>query len=219
MYFMIRLSARLACLLTVLILFNMNVNAQQNTSAWTARKSAAWFREGEWNKGIKAHPHPSIDKLEFARQYHADKQLWTEVLAFLNRKDLNALAPGKYLIAGDSAYAMISEFTAKKPEETQYESHRKYIDVQYVIRGKERIGVAPLASAKVTEPYDASKDIAHYRANGKFYLATPAQFFIFFPGDAHRPDLEAGHPAEQVKKLVIKVMVMQTGYSSSTAAQ
>lgn len=211
MYFIKKAAAGLACLLVTLILLNMKVNAQQTAPGWSPERAADWFRLGEWSKGIKARPHPSINKQEFARQYHADEQLWIRVFAFLNREDLASLAPGKYPIAGDSAYAMISEFTAKKLSEAQYESHRRYIDVQYVIRGKEKIGVAPVASARVTEPYDAAKDIAHYQARGKFYPATPSQFFIFFPGDAHCPDVEVNRLASQVKKLVIKVMVMHSG--------
>jgi beta-galactosidase beta subunit len=47
-------------------------------------------------------------------------------------------------------------------------SHRNYIDLHYVIKGKEKIGVAPVTSAMVTKPYDATKDITNYTANGTY---------------------------------------------------
>jgi biofilm protein TabA len=66
------------------------------------------------------------------------------------------------------------------------------------------MGVAPLDSATVTEPYNEAKDAAHYTAGGKYYIATPVEFYLFFPAQAHRPNL--GVPGyDVVKKLVIKI--------------
>ncbi len=193
----------------LLIFICMEVNAQAGHSTWTAQQSASWFRQGNWNKGMKIKPHPSINQKEFAVQYHADPSLWKEVFAFLNRNDLADLAPGKYPLAGDSAYAIISGFAPKSFDQTQWESHRKYIDVQYVISGKEKIGVAPVKTATVTDPYDPAKDAAHYKVEGKYYTATPKEFFIFFPQEAHRPDVGIKGQPGMIKKLVIKVMVME----------
>ena len=64
--------------------------------------------------------------------------------------------------------------------------------------------LAPVASATVIKPYDAGRDAANYNAEGKFYIASPGEFFLFFPGDAHRPNIKVdGY--DTVKKLVIKI--------------
>ena len=53
-------------------------------------------------------------------------------------------------------------------------------------------------------PYDASKDLVNYSGEGKFYTATPGTFFLFFPKDAHRPNVTpAGNKPD--KKIVIKI--------------
>jgi YhcH/YjgK/YiaL family protein len=182
----------------------------QNSWNRTAQQANTWFKHGEWERGLHIKPDPSINAQEFAIQYHLNPYLWERVLAFLNRKDLISLPPGKYPVApDDSAFATISIYNAKPFDQTKWESHRKYIDVQYVIKGSEKIGVGKLATAKVIDPYDPAKDIAHYTNNGNYYLANPSNFFIFFPQETHRPGITPGRKSDQVKKLVIKVMVMK----------
>ncbi|MFD0792138.1 YhcH/YjgK/YiaL family protein [Mucilaginibacter litoreus] len=105
---------------------------------------------------------------------------------------------------GENAYANITRSPSKELDNANWESHKNYIDLQYVINGKEQIGVADIATATVTKPYDAAKDVANYRAEGKYYTAEPGIFFLFFPQDAHRPNIKvAGY--DVVKKMVIKI--------------
>ncbi|MCK7529168.1 MAG: YhcH/YjgK/YiaL family protein [Ignavibacteriales bacterium] len=46
--------------------------------------------------------------------------------------------------------------------EGKLEAHRKYIDVQYVIRGEELMGYAPLGGQKILEPYKEENDIVFF---------------------------------------------------------
>jgi YhcH/YjgK/YiaL family protein len=81
-----------------------------------------------------------------------------------------------------------------------------YADIQYVISGKELIGVAPLSDLKdVLVPYDAAKDVEFMTVNTiKNVPATPDRFFLFFPSDIHRPGMKDG-VSSPVRKVVIKV--------------
>lgn len=152
--------------------------------------------------------HPSTDKVAFAMQYHKNEKVWDEAFKFLSRPDLDTLSPGKYPIDGDKVYASISVGPNKEFDKTRFESHRKYIDLQYVIKGKEKIGVASVAKATVTVPYSEPNDIAHYTAEGKYYIAAPGTFFLFFPVNAHRPNIKVdGY--DTVRKLVIKIKVVE----------
>ncbi|HWJ89526.1 MAG TPA: YhcH/YjgK/YiaL family protein [Flavisolibacter sp.] len=163
-----------------------------------------WFRKKEWLGGLKLQPHKSVDVQEFARQYATNKKYWDEAFAFLRDHDLNALAKGKYPIDGDNVTASITEAATKDFDSTQWESHRKVVDLQYVISGEEKMGVCPLSKATVTRPYNESRDVANYSAKGKIYSATPGAFFLFFPGNAHRPNITPGGRLVD-KKIVIKV--------------
>jgi len=176
----------------------------QNTNEWTKNKSKKWFKEKEWLGGLELKPHKTVDVQEFARQYHLNKSYWDKAFAFLKNTDLNKIAKGKYPIDGENVYASVTADSSKNFDKTNWESHRKYIDIQYVINGEEKIEVYPVSKATVTKEYDDKKDAANYSADGKLYSATPGTFFIFFPSDAHRPNITPGGN-KVVKKIVIKV--------------
>jgi len=176
----------------------------QNTNEWTKNKSKKWFKEKEWLGRLELKPHKTVDVQEFARQYHLNKSYWDKAFAFFKNTDLNKIAKGKYPIDGENVYASVTADSSKNFDKTNWESHRKYIDIQYVINGEEKIGVYPVSKATVTKEYDDKKDAANYSADGKLYSATPGTFFIFFPSDAHRPNITPGGN-KVVKKIVIKV--------------
>jgi biofilm protein TabA len=180
----------------------------QDTSAWNEKSATKWVHSKEWKNGLKLKVHSSVNNVVFAEQYHKNKAAWDKAFAFLRDSDLLTLKPGKYVIDGDNVYATITEAPSKTFEQSAWESHRKYIDLQYVIKGKEKIGVSPITTATVIKPYDDARDAANYTAEGVYYIAEPGTFFLFFPGDAHRPNIKVdGY--DVVKKLVIKIKVVE----------
>ena len=192
-------------LLAFLFVFSglfMNLSAQ---SKWTAHKAKKWFNKKEWLNGVAITPHDVIDKTEFARQYHAHKDYWDKAFAFIKEHDLKTMAPGKYVIDGTNVYATITEDPSKDYDKTQWESHRNYIDLQYVITGEEKMGKYPFAQLTVTKPYDDTKDLANYSGEGKIYTVPAGTFMIFFPANAHRPNITPGGN-KVIKKIVIKVL-------------
>lgn len=189
----------------LLFLFSAAIAAiAQTDSASKAKAANKWVKSHEWSKALKIKPDASINSVEFMKQYESNKTLWDKAFAFLGNSKLSTMAPGKYPIDGDNAFAIISAGPPKKLEDVKWESHRKYIDLQYVISGKVKIGMAPVAKATVTEPYADSRDAANYNVDGKYLTATPKEFFLFFPQDAHRPDIKVDG-ADSLKKLVIKI--------------
>lgn len=182
----------------------VNAHAVSDTTL-TKAKAHKWFKKKEWLNGAPLTPHKSINELEFARQYQLNKVLWDKTFAFLKEHDLKTLAKGKYPIDGDNAFVSVTEDPTKDFEKTGWESHRKYIDVQCVIMGEEKIGKYPVAECTITQAYNESKDVAHYTAPGKFYVIPAGTFIIFFPGEAHRPGISPDGKKQVEKKIVIKV--------------
>jgi YhcH/YjgK/YiaL family protein len=127
---------------------------------------------------------------------------------FLERSDLATLPLGRHDIDGDSVYAILQRSVTRLPADGRFETHEQYIDIQFLIAGEEVIGLAPVNGLRVTEPYDAAKDIAFYATpNGWERLAlTPGQFAVFFPDDGHMPLCAAGQPMA-IHKAVVKVKV------------
>jgi YhcH/YjgK/YiaL family protein len=117
------------------------------------------------------------------------------------------LSAGKYQIRGDEVFALVQEYVTKEHSACRFEAHRRYIDIQMLISGKETIEVVPVDSLSVIEPY--KPDIEFFacpEAWGAHALAmTAGQCVILFPEDAHRPCMNVGGVAEPVRKLVVKV--------------
>ncbi|MGZ3839068.1 MAG: YhcH/YjgK/YiaL family protein [Flavisolibacter sp.] len=168
------------------------------------KEAKKWFRKKEWLDGLSIKPSHSIDVMEFYRQYRANRMYWAAAFAYLKHHDLKDLSLGRHDIDGDNVYATVTESPTKNLDSTQFESHKKYIDLQYVITGEELIAVNPVSRSIVTRPYEAKRDAANYQAKGKTYKLTPGVFFIFFPGDAHRPGITPGGNKTD-KKIVIKI--------------
>lgn len=190
----------------LLILFLFFITAISSASAQTDAKK--WFESRAYLNGLKLIPHESIDAKEFARQYTANKDQWDKVFAYMKNTDFEKIPAGKYLIPGTTLSASVSEGPTKDFDKTLWESHRKVIDLQYVVQGAEKIGIAPVAKAKVTVPYDETKDAANYDTDGPVYTALPGTFFLFFPTDAHRPVIKADGFSRD-KKIVIKINYIQ----------
>jgi biofilm protein TabA len=86
------------------------------------------------------------------------------------------------------------------------ETHRRYIDVQYVVRGRERMGYAP-ALTLTPGPYDEERDVQFHQGRADFLLLREGMFAVMLPGDGHMPGVAVDNQPEPVKKIVVKVPV------------
>ena len=117
------------------------------------------------------------------------------------------LAVGTYQIS-PRVKAIVSEYETKVKNEVGYEAHRKNIDIQYLLKGEERIACLPVEKLKETTPYSEEKDAAFFTASIKPQEMTigGGYFAIFFPQDGHMPQLSVDEPM-MVKKVVVKVEI------------
>lgn len=164
-----------------------------------------WFKEKPWFKNVKLVPSESINLDELKKSYAANPAYYEKAFEYYKNTDLLKLAPGKYPIDGDNVFATISEYDTQDPADRKWENHKKYIDIQIILSGKEKMGKAPYAEATPDVPYNETKDIEFRKAsNGKNYLAEPGTFFMFFPSESHMPNQNADGVAK-VKKVVFKI--------------
>lgn len=116
------------------------------------------------------------------------------------------IAPGRHEL-GDGNYANVDMYTTKENNPVGYEAHRRYIDIQYLVQGSERVRVRPLETLCCTTPYDEGRDVAFFADEGGTateVVLGAGYFVVLFPNDAHEPQLCVEEPAE-VKKIVVKV--------------
>ena len=129
-----------------------------------------------------------------------------EGLLFLQQASPD-LAPGTYQI-NPRVKAIVSEYETKVKNEVGYEAHRKNIDIQYLLKGEERVACLSLEKLKETKPYSEEKDAVFFTASVQPIEMTlgGGYFAIFFPQDGHMPQLSVDKP-KMVKKVVVKVEI------------
>ena len=146
-----------------------------------------------------------LDTLENYQLYSTINERIAKGFAFLRNTDLDAIPSGKHDIEGDTIFALVQEYQTKPLNECKLESHKKYIDIQYVIRGEEFMGVTTKNNQKILEQ-DEDKDYTFYEGTTSLVRVSKGMFTIFFPDDLHQPCVQTESAAE-VKKVVIKVLI------------
>lgn len=145
------------------------------------------------------------DKIENAGLYRNLSSGIKAGLEFVQKTDLLAIEPGEYNIA-EGIFAIVAEYQTKPAIESKPEAHKKYIDIQYIIKGEEYIGYAPLENQEIATEYDEKNDFMFLDAEISFTKMTTGMFAIYYPTDIHQPGIVIDKPAA-IKKVVVKVAV------------
>lgn len=142
-----------------------------------------------------------LDRLNNHCQYEAIHRLFPAAFRFIETCN-SEIEPGRYELS-EGMYALVQSYSTKLVDGTPFEAHRDFIDIQYVMEGKERIDYAQVTDLEAGE-YQPEKDYLPLKGNGQPFFLDSGKFGIFFPQDAHLPS-RIVEKSEPVKKIVIKV--------------
>ena len=146
-----------------------------------------------------------VDLLSNSHLYRGLHPRIDRAFEYLHQTNLTALEPGDYEIDGESIYARVLAYTTRLPGNCEWEAHRRYIDLQVMVEGAERIAYTPLSSMTPGE-YDEAKDFLHLSGTGDPVTLSSGSFMLLWPTDGHMPGLAADQPAP-IKKVVVKIVV------------
>lgn len=126
---------------------------------------------------------------------------------FVSQIDISNVSMGKHII-DDKSFFIVQEYTTKNIENCRLESHKKYVDVQWIVKGKEKIAISALNDLIIEEQYDAETDVAFWKAPNHMQecVLCDGSYVILYPHDGHMPCIEVGGP-QRVKKIVIKIKI------------
>ncbi len=141
------------------------------------------------------------DNLLYAKLYENVHPLFPFAFAFLKEAMKEKKEVGRYELEG-GAFALVQSYDSKSAENCKIEAHKKFIDIQCVLKGKELFGVADVSTQEMYEDKFEEKDVAFYRGEVDLLTMTDGDFVIVFPEDAHRPQQGDG---SRVEKVVVKV--------------
>jgi YhcH/YjgK/YiaL family protein len=102
----------------------------------------------------------------------------------------------------------VSEYSTKGRRQGFIECHQKYIDIQLLTRGSEKVGICHKSECTI-EPYDENKDYQKLKGVVDWLILKPGYFMIFFPQDGHMPQIKTSRQPEIVRKIVFKVPVVR----------
>ncbi|MBR1708870.1 MAG: YhcH/YjgK/YiaL family protein [Clostridia bacterium] len=144
-----------------------------------------------------------IDRIEEQKRYYPLHKEMEQAFAFIS--EALDLEPGRYDL-DNGLYATISEGMTRPKETINFEAHRKYIDLQYVITGGERIAWANINELnRVGE--EPERDNYYFEGPSTSFTVRPGSFYIMFPGDAHKTSCHKEFP-KYYKKVVIKLPLL-----------
>ena len=111
--------------------------------------------------------------------------------------------PATHQLSGGNRF-FVAAGTTKAPDVA--EAHRKYLDIQYIVKGKEVMGWADLADCKLEGDFNEEKDIGMYSGEFEFITVNEGICYVVFPEDAHMPGRHLDVPNDFVK-IVVKLKV------------
>ena len=144
------------------------------------------------------------DVLTNSHEYEKLNENFKLVFDYLKKHDLQNMACGKYEIKGSELFFNLNEYETKQVQ--KLEAHKKYIDIQVVIKGEEYMGYTNISNTALSEEYDEEKDVMFLNGNTDKIKADNKSFLIFYPQDAHMPALAVSSP-NYVKKAIFKIRI------------
>lgn len=117
---------------------------------------------------------------------------------------LTELEAGSVHPLSDGNRFFVAAGTTKAPDVA--EAHRKYMDIQYIVKGKEVVGWADLAACTPTVPFSEENDIGMYDGPFTYHTIPEGICYVAFPEDAHMPGRHLD-VANDFVKIVVKLKV------------
>lgn len=169
---------------------------------------ALWW-EPSWYFFSTASAGMILDQLKFADRYCGMTDGIAAALRYLRTTDFTTMENGRFFIDGDTLIANVNRYQTRLPADALWESHRKYIDVQYVVTGEERLGWVALEQAPAVQAeYNADHDVIFYEAGNDSLPFRAGEFAILYPDDVHAPGLAFDFKTpSDVLKVVMKVAI------------
>jgi len=145
------------------------------------------------------------DKLNNINKYNVISEKVSDFLLRLTPE----IAAGRYVI-DENTYVNIDVYNTKDFNNCKLEAHKKYIDIQMLLTGNERLDYINTDGLKVSEEYDENRDIMFFETPDiplNSVQLTPYNFALIYPHEAHMPQINYNNKTHSVKKAVVKIKI------------
>ena len=143
---------------------------------------------------------PQIDSAEIKRKVDF-------AFSHLQHVNISEADVGKKVFVNDDFYYSVLEYMTKSEDEAKLESHRKYVDIQIIVKGEERMDIADVSRLTIKENYNPDDDVMFWNIPERMARLTlkAGDYIILYPENAHRGAIQVGGESQRVLKIVGKV--------------
>lgn len=112
------------------------------------------------------------------------------------------------IVLDENSFVLEQAYITKDKKDCLFESHKKYIDIQYMFEGDEIMEVENINNLTLLKEYNESLDYANYSQsnNASILKIKENELAIFYPQDAHMPCIKIDKN-KKVIKAVFKIAV------------
>lgn len=112
------------------------------------------------------------------------------------------------IVLDENCFVLGQAYITKNKEDCLYESHKTYIDIQYMFEGDEIMEVENVNNLTITTEYNPDLDYAkHAQSKDASVLKIKEnELAIFYPNDAHMPCIKIDEN-KKIIKAVFKIAV------------
>lgn len=144
---------------------------------------------------------PIIDELELKKRINS-------AIDYIKGLNIDNIPINEKIVVDDGFYYSIQSYTTKFEDECNFESHRKYVDVQFMVSGQERMDISDISRLTVKENYDLEKDVMFWNIPKHMACVTlnTGDLIVLYPENAHRGSI-AEIDRSKVVKIVGKVCI------------
>ena len=130
-----------------------------------------------------------------------------EAIEYISKLDVSFLRLGKYVV-NDNFFYIVQEYMSKGTDDIFLKSHRKYIDIQWIVEGNEVIQIANISSLTVKEKYNAEKDIILWNLPTQMIQMNLNEegYVVLYPEYAYK-NCSFMNISKNIKKIVGKVKI------------
>ncbi len=134
------------------------------------------------------------------------KEEISKVVKWVDEHSDNLPTTGRHDIDGDDLYVNVMNYTTKSVDQCMWEAHKAYLDLHFVFKGKEKLGISDLGNMKVEE-YQADKDYVPMTGEADTTIELKEKgAILLYPEDAHMTAIQVDGP-EELLKAVFKIRI------------
>ena len=125
---------------------------------------------------------------------------------FIEQNNLETMECGSYKIDSDNVFVNIFCYNSNNPSERIWEAHKKYIDLHYVINGREIVWIDDISNMQIGA-YDEDNDYLALEGNPtQTYVLEKGDFCLCLAFEGHKTGIKIKDVTE-IKKAVFKIKI------------